>query len=107
VHNIHLYPFPSYLTHVLQPLNVGVFQPYKHWYKKAVQHAMHNLDLDYNVASFMRDIQEIRAKTFKKGTIHSAFQKAGMWLISCKTALQKIKTYAPLENLELELPIIP
>jgi hypothetical protein len=29
-HNIHLYPFPSHLTHVLQPLNVGVFQPYKH-----------------------------------------------------------------------------
>jgi hypothetical protein len=77
-HNIHLYPFPSHLTYVLQPLDVGVFQPYKHWHKKAVQHAMRNLDLDYNVASFMCDIQEIRAKTFKKGTIHSAFWKAGM-----------------------------
>jgi DDE superfamily endonuclease len=30
VHNIHPYPFPSHLTYVLQPLNVGVFQPYKH-----------------------------------------------------------------------------
>jgi hypothetical protein len=29
-HNIHPYPFPSHLTYVLQPLNVGVFQPYKH-----------------------------------------------------------------------------
>jgi hypothetical protein len=29
-HNIHLYPFPRHLTHVLQPLDVGVFQPYKH-----------------------------------------------------------------------------
>jgi DDE superfamily endonuclease len=28
--NIHLYPFPSYFTHILQPLDVGVFQPYKH-----------------------------------------------------------------------------
>ena len=28
--NIHLYPFPGYLTHVLQPLDVGVFQLYKH-----------------------------------------------------------------------------
>jgi len=25
VHNIYLYPFPSYLTYVLQPLNVSVF----------------------------------------------------------------------------------
>jgi hypothetical protein len=28
--NIHLYPFLGHLTHVLQPLDVGVFQPYKH-----------------------------------------------------------------------------
>jgi hypothetical protein len=34
--NIHPYPFPGHLTHVLQPLDVGVFQPYKHWHKKAV-----------------------------------------------------------------------
>jgi hypothetical protein len=106
-HNIHPYPFPGHLTHVLQPLDVGVFQPYKHWHKKAVQHAMRNLDLDYNVASFMRDMQEIRAETFKKGTIHSAFRKAGIWPISCKTALQKMKTYAPPENLEPDLPTIP
>src|SRR5277367_1245210 len=68
---------------------------------------MRNLDLDYNVASFMRDMQEIRAETFKKGTIHSAFRKAGIWPISCKTALQKMKTYAPPENLEPDLPTIP
>jgi hypothetical protein len=29
-HNIHPYPFLGHLTHILQPLNVGVFQPYKH-----------------------------------------------------------------------------
>jgi hypothetical protein len=28
--NILIYTFPSHLTHVLQPLDVGVFQPYKH-----------------------------------------------------------------------------
>jgi hypothetical protein len=77
-YNIHLYPFPSYLTYVLQPLDVGVFQLYKHWYKKAVQHTIRNLDLNYNVASFMHDMQEIRAETFKKGTIYSAFWKAGI-----------------------------
>jgi hypothetical protein len=29
-HNIHPYPFPSHLTHILQPFNVSVFQLYKH-----------------------------------------------------------------------------
>jgi hypothetical protein len=47
----------SFLT---QPLDVSVFQLYKYWYKKAVQHAMYSLDLDYNVASFMHDMQEIQ-----------------------------------------------
>ena len=65
-YNIHLYPFPRHLIRVLQPLDVRVFQPYKHWHQKAVQHAMRNLDLDYNVELFMRDLYEIRTETFKK-----------------------------------------
>jgi DDE superfamily endonuclease len=28
--NIHLYPFLGHLTHILQPLDVSVFQLYKH-----------------------------------------------------------------------------
>jgi hypothetical protein len=104
--NIHLYPFPSHLTYVLQPLNVGMFQPYKHWHKKAVQHAMRNLNLDYNIASFMQDLTEIRAETFKAGTIYSAFRKAGMWPISYKAVVEKMKIYAPLEALA-ELPTLP
>jgi hypothetical protein len=52
-------------------------------------------------------MREIRAETFKKGTIYSAFWKAGIWPISCKIALQKMKTYAPLENLEPDLPTMP
>ena len=96
--NIHPYAFPGHLTHVLQPLDVGVFQPYKHQHKKAVQHAMRNLDLDYNIASFMHDLSEIRAATFKKETIHSAFKKSGIWPISCTVAIKKMKIYCPPET---------
>jgi hypothetical protein len=68
---------------------------------------MRNLDLDYNVASFMCDMREIRAETFKKGTIHSAFKKAGIWPISCKAAIEKMKIYAPPENPKPDLPTLP
>jgi hypothetical protein len=107
--NIHPYPFPSHLTHVMQPLDVGVFQPYKHWHKKAVQHAMRNLDIDYNVASFFRDLAEIRTNTFKKGTIQGAFREAGMWPINSKEALKKMKVYAPPERLpdSVQVPRTP
>ena len=76
--NIHLFLFPGHLTHVLQPLDVSVFQPYKHWHKKAIQHVMCNLDIDYNVTSFLCDLGEIRENTFKQGTIIGAFRKAGI-----------------------------
>jgi hypothetical protein len=96
--NIILYTFPSHLTHALQPLDVAVFQPYKHWHKVAIQHAMRSLDLDYNIASFFRDLTEIRQNTFKKGTILKAFRESGMWPINSKEALKKMKIYNPPEK---------
>jgi hypothetical protein len=67
---------------------------------------MRNLDFDYNIASFMQDLHKIRAETFKKSTIHSAFEKARIWLISSKTAIAKIKVYSLPEPL-MELLTLP
>jgi hypothetical protein len=67
---------------------------------------MRNLDLDYNIASFMQDLHEIRAETFKKSIIHSAFKKAGIWPISCKTAIAKMKVYS-LPEIPKELLVLP
>ena len=67
---------------------------------------MRNLDLDYNIASFMQNLHKIKAETFKKSTIHFAFEKARIWLISCKTAIAKIKVYSLLEIL-VELLTLP
>jgi hypothetical protein len=73
---------------------------------------MCNLDIDYNVASFLRDLGEIRDDTFKRGTILGAFRKARIWPISCDVAIEKMKIYAPpelplIEPQLLSLPIIP
>jgi hypothetical protein len=54
----------------------------------------------------MWDLTEIKAETFKKRTIYSAFEKAGIWLISYKTAIAKIKVYSLLEAL-VELLTLP
>jgi hypothetical protein len=35
-HNIILFCYPSHLTHLIQPLDVGCFQSYKHWHDGAV-----------------------------------------------------------------------
>ena len=71
-YHIILFEYPSHLTHVLQPLDVGIFQTFKWWHQQAIRRAMQNLDVDYNVASFLEDLTEIRTKTFRIGTVKSA-----------------------------------
>jgi hypothetical protein len=58
--NVIPYSFPSHLTHYMQPCDVGIFQPIKHWHDKAIQHALETLDFDYTISSFLRDMPQIR-----------------------------------------------
>jgi hypothetical protein len=83
-HQIIPYAFPSYLTHVMQPFDVSIFQPYKHWHKKAIQHVLQNLNINYNITSFLRDLTEIRHNTFKIGTVKNAWKKTGIWPFNYK-----------------------
>ena len=102
-HNVIPYTFPSHLTHVMQPLDVGIFQPYKHWHKVAIEHAMRNLNVDYNIASFLQDLTKIRHQTFRIGTVKSAWRKAGLWPLSCKQTLAQMKLYSR----QLQAPKLP
>lgn len=91
--NVILFTFPAHLTHCMQPLDVGVFQPYKHWHNKAVQYATESLDFEYTIASFFRDLPEIREKTFKKATVQNAFRKAGMWPVNKESTFELMRKY--------------
>jgi hypothetical protein len=52
-HNIILVRYPPHLTHLMQPLDVGCFQSYKHWHDQAVHSAVRNLEFGYNTSSFL------------------------------------------------------
>jgi DDE superfamily endonuclease len=47
----HILPYPliPHLTHCMQPLDVGIFQPYKHWHDVAIQDALANLEVEYSI----------------------------------------------------------
>ena len=66
--NIEPFFFLSHLTHIMQPLDVGVLRPWKHYQNKAIIQALRNLDLSYSIASFFRDLNGIREETFKPTT---------------------------------------
>jgi hypothetical protein len=87
-HNIILFSCPAHMSHCIQPLNIGW-----HWYSKAIEYALDNLDFDYSVASFLRDLPEIGAKTFQKTTIRDTFRYAGIWPLSFKAIEEKMAKY--------------
>jgi DDE superfamily endonuclease len=87
-HHIMFY-YPSYLTHVLQPLDVGIFRPWKHYHSLAVQAAPRSLDLEYTITSFFRDLSSIRKQTMQKYTIVNSFKDPGMWPPSTKAGIKK------------------
>ena len=108
----HILPYPliAHLTHCMQPLDVGIFQPYKHWHDVAIQDALANLDIEYGIRSFLRDLPTIRENTFKKRTIRHAFRDSGMWPIDVKQCLKQLKIFKPpskLKRLNDEEPTLP
>ena len=106
-HHIIPYSFPAHLTHCIQPLDVGVFQPYKHWHNKAIQCAMENLNFEYTIASFLCDLAEIRIKIFSKSTIKDSFRKAGLWPVNVQAVKDKMKKYVKTIQVKPSLPELP
>ena len=97
----------------MQPLDVGAFQPYKHWHDVAIKEALASLDVEYGLRSFLHDLHWTRQQTFKKSTIRSAFRKSGMWPPSAKECLSQLKIFSPPKPTALEeedppsLPTLP
>ncbi|KAF5202127.1 Transposase protein, partial [Thalictrum thalictroides] len=91
--HIYLFYFPSHLTHALQPLDVGIFRPWKHYHNLAIQAALRSLDFEYTITSFFRDLTKIRTQTFKQYTIVNAFRTSGIYPVCQKAGLTKMREY--------------
>jgi hypothetical protein len=109
-HNIIPFSLPSHTSHLLQPLDVTVFQPFKHWHKKTVEVAVRTGCIDFNKVEFLHEIQSIRSRTFKKGMILSAWEKSGLFPLNPEIVLQKIprpQTPPPEESIPPSSPLTP
>ncbi len=71
-HKIIPFGLSSHTTHLLQPLNVCVFQPLKHWHSKAVNRAVQMSDEIFSKVEFLAAFNEFRTKVFKESIIRSA-----------------------------------
>src|SRR6516162_8552645 len=55
--------------------------------------AIRSFEPEYNICSLLRDLLEIREKTFTVRTIKHSFQNAGIWPVSFKAVKKKLKEY--------------
>jgi len=59
-------------THLLQPLNLGIFGPLKHWHQVSLEESIQYGDLNYDKSQFLDVYNIMRNRTFHRNTILSA-----------------------------------
>jgi hypothetical protein len=69
---------PLHTTHLLQPLDVGVFQLMKQHHQNLLAEQVRFGGMEYTKMDFLDAYQEIRNLTMKKKTILHAWEKAGL-----------------------------
>jgi hypothetical protein len=84
-----------HFTHCMQPLDVGVFHPYKHYHDMAIQDALADFCLEYSLTKFLDDLGKIRTNTLKQLTIKHAFEKCGTYPPNAKKCIQQFKKFHP------------
>ena len=71
-HNILLFTFSSHATHLLQSLDIDVFQSYKHWYARDVDTAMRCNETKFKKLDFFALFLTMHAQTMTLRTISRA-----------------------------------
>ena len=92
-HNILLAFLPPHSSHLLQPLDIGVFNVFKHWHSEAIEAAT-AIGIDkFKKDDFLAGIHEIRTKTFKSSTIKRGFELTGLWPFDPDRIIDELPTY--------------
>ena len=90
-HDIIPFGLPANLTHLLQPLDVVVFQPFKHYHAQALDFLVRDGITQITKLEFLGFIQQIRKQAFKESTIRSAFKKTGIIPFNPNIILDKLR----------------
>ena len=94
-HHILLFFLPLHTSHLLQPLDVGVFNIYKHHHSEAVEAATISGCQKFTKDEFLASLTSIRTKTFKPSTIHLGWRLTGLWPYDPDIVIDQLVDYEP------------
>jgi len=108
-HRIQPFQLPPHITHLLQPLDVGVFQALKHSFKKEIRKEIFNGATKISKVNFFAFFQTFHNKVFKNRQIAtSVFRKTGLIPLNPTVVLTKMKEYHKiLKESRLQTPTPP
>jgi hypothetical protein len=69
---MHIFYLPPYTSHILQLLDVVLFQPFKHYHGKAVDYANYISCNDFNKLEFLIIINSIVRDWSRQGRIRTS-----------------------------------
>jgi hypothetical protein len=89
-HGTHILVFPSHCTHVLQPLDVGIFHNFKQTLQKAVEKHMMNAR-EVSKSTIAQLVAEAWESSLTTANILSGFRDSGIWPVNPDKVLQSGK----------------
>jgi hypothetical protein len=90
---ILLFLLPPHTSHILQPLDVGVLNVYKHYHSEAIEAATATGCMKFSKQDFLAAISEIRKRTFKLHIIRLGFRLSGIWPMNSSIVCDKLVEY--------------
>jgi hypothetical protein len=95
---ISVFLLPTHSTHILQPLDIGVFQSFKHYHQELLKESIWYSGINYKKPDFLASFQRMRNLTFKKSIICSAWRKSSLYPFDPSAVLTKLQEFSTLER---------
>lgn len=92
-HRIMPFQLPPYSTHLLQLLDIGVFQSFKYWHQIDIQNTIQYDNCEYARINFLNAYCSIRYATFRPRIVKSAWKKAGLEPFCPQAVYDKMAAY--------------
>ena len=90
-HKIILFNLSLHTTHLLQSLDVCVFQSLKHWHLKTINQAVQMSDKIFSKVKFLTVFNEFWIKVFKESIIRSAWKHTDLISFDSKIVLNTVQ----------------
>ena len=88
-HNIHLLYLPSHTSHILQPLDLGIFSPLKTSYRKWAHRLFIQTDTSaIGKSGFLCCLYKARCEALTEHNVKAGLRAAGLWPVNPRKPLR-------------------